>query len=165
MTKTLNASQMWRSDKDLWQYSYENEKSPFTSIILGAYLFKYNEKVALDFMVWGVKNYDIRSNKLIFYLFMENIYKSTIPIQKKIQILNECYTDHQLYREFLAVALLEGTEDQMNKGIEILKPDMKFIDTFEKREVQGISTVKAIKSLCLRLKSKERACIELNVEY
>jgi hypothetical protein len=88
--KTLSASQMWRSDLDLWQYSYANEGSPFTSILLGEYLLKHDEKLAIDFMVWGVKNYDIVLHKPISLVFLLTIYKSALPVQKKIQIYVEC---------------------------------------------------------------------------
>jgi hypothetical protein len=165
MTKTFSASQMWRSDKDLWQYSYANEGSPFTSIILGAYLFNYNEKMAMDFMVWGVKNYDITTDKLVFFLFLENLHKSSLPIQEKIRIFSECYVDHEIYKESYAVALMEGTEEQVSKGVAMIKPYMKYIDTKEKRESHGITTIKAIQNLCMKSKESQRVCLELNVKF
>jgi hypothetical protein len=163
MTKTLSASQMWKSDKDLWQYSYANEASPYTSILLGRHLLKHDEKIALDFIVWGVNNYDILNNRNIYIFFLETIYTSSLPIQKKIKIYNDCYKDHEVYKAFHALALIEGTDEQMQDGIRRMKPLMKIIDLKKHNQSSGMTIIKSLKSLCLKFKEKSVACKELGV--
>ena len=162
--KTISASQMWKSDKDLWQYSYSNERSPFTSILLGTYLIPYNEKVALDFIIWGAKNYDINSHGQIFFAYLDVIYKSSIPIQQKIKILGDTLRDHEVYQAVYALALLEGTNEQMDLGVRILKQLLKAENTYVTGS-HGLIVIKSIRYLCLNFPGKDRACKELNITY
>jgi hypothetical protein len=164
MGKTISASQMWRSDKDLWHYSYMNERSPFTSILLGIQLLAHDEKTAIDFIVWGAKNFDLVSHKPIFFAFLESIYKSSLPIQKKIQILTDCYGEHEIYKAVFGLTLLEGTDQQMVQGIKILRPLMKNEKTYSSNS-HGYMIIKNIRRLCFNFKDKKKVCHELGITY
>jgi hypothetical protein len=164
MGKTISASQMWRSDKDLWHYSYMNERSPFTSILLGTNLLNHDEKTAIDFIVWGANNYDLVSHKSIFLSFLDTIYNSSLPIQKKIQIFKDCYKDHQIYKAVYGLTLLEGTQEQMVQGIGILKPILQKENTYSP-DSRGLMVIKRIRHLCQNHNDKNVACHELGITY
>lgn len=164
LSKTISASQMWRSDKDLWQYSYSNERSPFTSILLGMNLLQYDEKTGIEFIVWGARNFDLVSHKTIFLNFLDTINKSSLPIQKKIQIFKDCYKDHEIYKAVYGLALLEGTQEQLLQGIVILKPLIKNENTYVP-ESRGLMIIKAIRHICQNNQDKKQACGELGISF
>lgn len=163
--KTIGASQMWRSDKDLWQYSYKNEESPYTSIVLGSYLLKHNEELGLEFIVWGVNNYDLISNQNIFNFFIETIYKSNLSTQKKIKIFKDCYVDFDVYKAFYALTLLEGSETQLKDGVSLLKPLLKKINIYQTTQTKGMTIIEILKKICLKSNAQGQACFELGIEY
>ena len=162
--KTISSSQMWRSDLDVWKYSYSNEPSPFTSIVFGINLLKYDKKIALELIVWGAKNYDLVNSKAHFIAFLEIIYTSSLPIQQKIAIYKDCYKDHEIYKAFYGLALLEGTSEQMEEGIKMLKPILLDESKYTPSS-HGIGIIKAIKFLCKNFQGKSLACTKLGINY
>ena len=165
MTKTFSASQMWKSDLSLWQYSHKNEGSPYTSIILGSQLLKHNEKLALEMIVWGVSNYDISINWNIFIFFLTSIHSSSLPVQQKIKILSDCYKVHEVYEAFYALTLIEGNYEQMKEGIKRMKPVLEHIKILENQNIKGITIISELRSLCRIVSEKGQACAELGVAY
>ena len=162
LTKTISASQMWRSDLDLWRYSYSNEPSPFNSILYGTHLLKYDEKVGLEFIIWGANNYDLIGNKAVFFSFLDIISRSSLPIQKKIEVFKDCYRDHEIYKAYYGRSLLEGTNEQMLLGINILKPLLKDEKSYPPGS-QGTTIIQSIKQLCLDHKDKIQVCKDLGL--
>jgi membrane-bound metal-dependent hydrolase YbcI (DUF457 family) len=165
VTKTLNASQMWRSDKELWQFSYLNEGSPHSSLLLGSYLLKHDEKLALELIEWGAKNYSLSGNRIAYIFFLETINESNLPIQKKIQIYSDCFVDHDANKAFFASALLKGTNDQMIRGVEMLNPILKKISKQKELVSYLPKILKEIKIDCTNDKAKSWTCQELNLTY
>lgn len=162
--KSFVSSRMWMSDKNLWQYSYEQEESPFSAILLGAQLKNQDPELAFQFIVEGGKHFDLASHYPILKFFVTEVYTANIPIQEKIKIFEECYTDIDLYKAFYASALLEGDNDQMQKGISILKPFLKEESQYTEGS-EGRTIIRAIRYLCLNIPNKNQVCDELKIKY
>jgi hypothetical protein len=127
-------------------------------------LLNHDEKTALEFIVWGAKNFDLVSNKPIFLTFLDTIYKSSLPIQTKIQIFTDCYKNHEIYKAVFGLTLLEGNQEQLVQGIKVLKPVLNDEKTYSE-DSRGLMIIKSIRHLCQNNKDKNQACHELGITY
>lgn len=160
--KTVDASQMWKSDLALWNYSYENEESPFNAILLGSHLLPHDEKLALGFLEWGGKNFDLVSHKPILFYFLNTIMGSSLTASEKIRILREAQVDHEIYNSYFGLALLEGDTLQTREGLELLKKNLQAEEKYSPG-TEGRLVIKTIRDLCRRKTNKQYVCQELSI--
>lgn len=162
--KTVTASQMWRSDLHLWQYSYEQEQAPQAALLLGHQLMPRDRKLALEFIEMGVKDYDLMSDGNMLIYFLNTIYESDLPFEKKLSLLEEKYLDHEIYNGMYGLVLLNGNKTQEQKGIGYLKKVMKPVNEIPENSI-AMKIHKAIQELCLKSFDKTYICQELNIRY
>ncbi len=160
--KTISASKMWKSDFVLWRYSYENEGSPYTQILLSVYLMPYDQDKGLEFLRAGAKNFDLTSHLEILKFFLTTIYNSNIPLQTKIEVLKECYIDNVIYNSYYGLTLVEGNEAQTQEGISILKRILKPEETYLEG-TDGRKIYTGLRYLCENFPGKKVICEELSI--
>jgi hypothetical protein len=162
--KTIDASKMWLTDLGLWQYSHANEKSPYSAIILASHLMPHDEELGLSFLEWGAENFNFFSHRPLLIFFLHTVYTSSIPIERKIKILEDSSIDHEIYKGYLGLTFLEGSHQQMEKGVAILKP-LLLPESEYTPDSEGIKILKSIKYLCKNIPGKAEACDRLGITY
>lgn len=162
--KTISASGMWRSDLDLWQYSYEQEHAPYSALQLGNVLVKYDKKLALEYMLTGAKDFDFLSHHPLMKSFVFAIRDSDLSYEKKIQIFKEYYIDHEIYNAVYGLTLIEGNSDQQSKGLSFLRAIIKPRRQFETGST-GDQIIKSLRTVCTSSFDKTYICHELKISY
>ncbi len=160
--KTISAAGMWRSDFELWKYSFENEKSPYTKILLSRSVIPVQPEYGLELLIEGVKGFDLSTNENVTSFFLPKIYTSPLPIQRKIEIFRECYIDSILYQSYFGLTLAEGNEAQMWEGIKILKKVLQPEESYPEGS-DGRKIYAGLKYLCKNFPGKEVVCSELAI--
>lgn len=162
--KTVTASKMWRSDLDLWQYSYEQEHAPYSSMQLGNVLLKHDKKLALEYLIAGAKDFDLISHHPLMTTFAFAIFNSDLPFDKKLSIFEECYVEHEIYKGIYALTLIQGGTQHQVKGLEILKSIIVPGRNFEAGST-GDRLVSNIRETCSRFADRSYICQELRINY
>lgn len=160
--KTIDASRMWKSDYELWKYSFENEKSPYAKILLSRSIMPAQPEYGLELLIEGVKGFDLATNENVSGYFLPTVYTSNLSIQRKIEIFRECYIDTILYNSYFGLTLAEGNEAQMWEGIQLLKKNLRPEETYTEGE-DGRKIYAGLKYLCKNFPGKEIVCRELNI--
>jgi hypothetical protein len=164
MIKTISASGMWKSDFNLWKYSFENEKSPYTQILLSRSVIPVEREKGMQMLIDGIRNFDLSTHENITLFFLKTVYTSPMTIDKKIEILREKFIDTTFYRLYFGVTLAEGNKDEMREGIQMLRPILKPEETYaEGTEEKKIYS--SLKYLCKNIPGKETICKELSINF
>jgi hypothetical protein len=160
--KTIDAAPMWRSMDRLWQYSFNNEPSAVTGMYLSQYVKDEREQAKL--LHWSGQNFNFRGKLAMIDFFVNKIYTSSISVDEKIKIFEDCYFEHPLYKAYYGLMLLEGNDLQTQLGINILHPilenNYKYFYPKSREKV-----LKALRYVCQNFKGKEVACHKLNIDY
>ncbi|MES2527848.1 MAG: hypothetical protein V4598_12215 [Bdellovibrionota bacterium] len=160
--KTISASKMWKSDLDLWRYSWENEGSPYSQIQLSQSLIPLDQEKGIEFLRAGARNFDLVSHREILKYFLTTIYTSNLPIEKKIEIMKECYVDHIIYNSWYGLTLAEGNDFEMREGTgmlkKVLEPEENYVEGSDGRKIYA-----SLKYLCRNFPGKDVVCKELNI--
>lgn len=160
--KTIDAAPMWKSMDRLWHYSFNNEPSAATGIYLSQYL--QDEKEQMKLLHWSGQSFNFRGNLPMIDFFVTKVYTSSLEVNEKIKIFEDCYFEHPLYKAYYGLMLLEGNDLQTQKGIEILQPILQREYKYFYPESR-VTVLKALKYVCQNFKGKEMACHKLNVDY
>lgn len=162
--QTVLAASMWEDDKKLWLHSHKSEESPVTSIMLGAEVIKYDKKLGYSLMNDGMKDFDRLSNRNVLSFYMEEIYKSDLPIHEKIGLFKEFYTEHDVWKMTLGLLLLEGDATQQREGVDLLKK-LKLNTQDLKPGSIGHNGILRIIQICQTEPSKMYICEDLHISF
>lgn len=160
LVKTIDAKDMWLSDKNLWKYSYEQEGSGYASFLYGRHLMSEDPVKGLQHIHWGAKNLDFHSHAELLVSFLHTVFLAPISIDQKLHILEDCAFDHEVYRAFYGLTLVHGTPEQTERGISILKPILR--QRFEV-DSEGYQVVESVKHLCKNTPAKAPVCVALGI--
>ncbi len=118
LVKTISISSMWRNTQNMWSTSYDNEPSPHNAIGISGFVKDPQE--ALSLLSWGAKNYDFEDRNLMNYFFTSVIH-APVDRAKKVRIFEESLRDDPKYKSTFAFFLLEGDDNEIQRGISLLK--------------------------------------------